>query len=638
MPVRMFPPPQMSNQHSQSALAWISLKGAAIALLRASVACLAMQASLAPAEESAASATSTTLPGRRSVARDLSKANFNLQRPSWVYDNWGIYDPIREMPVTESLALKQIEEIVRLKRDGVRFDYYMMNAFWFESGTGYRKWDSRYWPNGPDRWIAACRANGLIPGLWFACNLIQRTGTVPAWQDSYGGDDYRPYGPDMDGALSLFEGGFLPDFMLALQHWYDRGIRLFEFDMADLNAATPSTRRSLSNREIRQRNKDAFIAALAAFRQRNPDAILVGFNGFKGLDRTSTDLDWLGVFATLFSGDIRVSDLPVAHYFRSMDLFNDNRGFGMVHAGVPLNRIDPCGVVLSHNVFGIFRKSVSWKSMVLQAAARGAWKNTVYGALEEIKSGEDARWFARVQKLYEPLMSNGRTRIFGGMPEEAKPYGYVSFANDGTIYTVVNPAQAVSSIPLEHLPRNAGVGRVLFRDAGFAPILDKGTLTLGPGQMAVVGFGRFSGKEHDFGVQSDGVIPKRIEPYGESFRQTGAKTLEVTFVPPIKGDLRIVFQQRSPEGKPLRLVQYPVPTDPLAEGPIPETGLKIEAWQPGFSLPVVRDQRTSAPGISWGLGEVRQDSLVPGRPLTIRCTSADKRAVLLEARIYTVEY
>jgi len=34
--------------------------------------------------------------------------------------------------------------------------------------------------------------------------------------------------------MSFFEGGFLPDFMNALQFWYDHGIRMFKFDFVDM--------------------------------------------------------------------------------------------------------------------------------------------------------------------------------------------------------------------------------------------------------------------------------------------------------------------------------------------------------------------------------------------------------------------
>lgn len=56
-----------------------------------------------------------------------------------------------------------IAEMLRLKRAGVHFDYYMMDAFWFAPDGGYRTWRKPNWPNGPDAWIAKCKANGVQP-------------------------------------------------------------------------------------------------------------------------------------------------------------------------------------------------------------------------------------------------------------------------------------------------------------------------------------------------------------------------------------------------------------------------------------------------------------------------------------------
>src|SRR6266851_5508308 len=53
--------------------------------------------------------------------------------PIFVYNNWSAYDELSDnIPLTEHLALKELDEILRLRRFGVRFDYYMMDAFWFD--------------------------------------------------------------------------------------------------------------------------------------------------------------------------------------------------------------------------------------------------------------------------------------------------------------------------------------------------------------------------------------------------------------------------------------------------------------------------------------------------------------------------
>ncbi len=61
--------------------------------------------------------------------------------------------------------MRELDEIIRLKKYGVHFDYYMMDAFWFDPDGAYRKWRTPYCPEGPERWITSCQKNSLKPGL-----------------------------------------------------------------------------------------------------------------------------------------------------------------------------------------------------------------------------------------------------------------------------------------------------------------------------------------------------------------------------------------------------------------------------------------------------------------------------------------
>lgn len=69
------------------------------------------------------------------------------------------------------------------------------------------------------------------------------------------------------------------------------------------------------------------------------------------------------------------------------------------------------------------------------------------------------------------------------------------------------------------------------------------------------------------------------------------------------------------------------------------TVLKIAAELDGKPLPIEMNyDKVIWSGLSWGAGEIRHADLIGARPLTIRCSSAEKNAVKLEARVYTVEY
>jgi hypothetical protein len=560
-----------------------------------------------------------------------------LRDPIWVYNNWSSYDELSDnIPLTEKLAMRELDEIIRLKRLGVHFDYYMMDAFWFEPDGGYRTWRKPNWPNGPDAWIAKCKANGVQPGLWFSTNTLVKINAASLWQNSLN---------SKKGSMSFADGGFLPDFMDVLQYWYDRGIRMFKFDFVDFNAATPEAERTQSLVEIRARNENAFREALKKFRAKNPDVVLEAFNGFGGdvestagpfPFRNAIDLRWLEVFDAMYSGDPRPSDVPETNFWRSADIYSDHMVRRYEQSFVPLERIDSTGFMIGNTGTIYYRKTNAWQGMLLLMAARGGWSNTVHGNLEFL-SDDMARWFARVQSIYEGFQSLGQTKTFGGIPGDVEPYGFGSFDSDGAIYTVVNPAQAVRELELPMLSRLQpawGRGRVIFRDAGFVPVLRGNKITLGPGQLAAVGYGRYARPEFDLGVQEDVKIPKSIRPISVKFEASGKNVIESTITVPAKGDLRIIFQQRGTDGQ-IRRSWPGGPPNGIYMGKV----LKISAVQSGKPIPVKIDyDKQIWSGLSWGAGEIRHSDMVPGQPITIRCSSEEKDSVRLEGSVFVIEY
>jgi hypothetical protein len=560
-----------------------------------------------------------------------------LRDPIWVYNDWSAYDELSDnIPLTEALAMKELNEVVRLRKFGVHFDYYMMDAFWFDPNGGYRTWRKPNWPDGPDRWIAACRANGILPGLWFGTNALVKINAAPRWRDSLNKNG---------GAMSFYEGGFLPDFMNVLQYWYDRDIRMFEFDFADFSAATPADEKTETPEEIRARNERAFRDVLKAFRRKHPDIVLVAFNGFGG-DLESTagpfpfgnpiDLRWLEVLDSLYAGDPRPSDVPEVNFWRSMDIYSDHMVRRYEQSFVPLERIDPTSFMIGNTGTIYYRKTHAWKGMLLLMVARGGWVNTIHGNLEFLDDAK-ARWFARVQSIYQKLKAAGQTKTFGGIPGDVQPYGFGSIDGKGAIYTVVNPAQAVEEIELPLLTRIQEPlrdGRVIFRDAGFVPVLRGNKIGLGPGQLATVGFGRYARPAYALGIQEDVVIPRTIEPVAAEFRKVAHNTIEATITAPRRGDLRIIFQQYGSNGNIMR--SWPGgPPNGTSMGKV----LKIEAQQNGENLPVEIDyDKKIWSGLSWGAGEIKHGNFVPGEPILVRCSSAEKKKVNLGGHLYAVEY
>jgi hypothetical protein len=557
--------------------------------------------------------------------------------PISVYDNWAAYDELSDnVPLTENLSLKELDNVIRLKRDGVRFDYYVMDAFWFDQDSGYRSWKRPNWPEGPDRWIQMCRKNDIKPGLWFSTNTLVHLKAAPKWSDSLnkGGT-----------AMSMFEGGFLPDFMDVLQFWYDRGIRMFLFDFADLTAATPQSEAMLTKQEIVSRNSSALREALAAFRRKNSDVVLEAFNGFGGVMDTTyypfpfkdpIDLRWLTVFDSLYCGDPRPGDVPTMNFWRSLDIYSDHQMRRYEQSGAPLERIDTTSFMPGKTGTIYRRAFAEWKGSLLLMMARGGWINTTYGNLE-LLSDKDARWFARVQSLFLHFQSEGRIKTFGGIPGDAQPYGFGALDGQGSVYTVVNPTETVATVTLPVLSQEQAPvshGNVIFRDAGFVPKLIGNHVQLGPEQMAVIGFGKYTAPAYQFGIQNDVVIPRSIQLVAIQFHSAGKGVITATMKPPVGADLRLFLQQYSPDGSLRRTWAGGDPNGTLM-GKV----FILKAEQAGRELPIREDyNRVVWAGLSWGEGEISHKDLRPNEPVVLTFSTTEKDPVTIQGRIYAVTY
>ena len=520
--------------------------------------------------------------------------------------------------------MRELRELVRLRAAGVHIDDYVMDAFWYEPDGGYRTWRKTSWPDGPDRWLAACRENGIKPGLWFATNSLEHLKPVDPWRSSLTPSGYT---------MAMYTGGFLNDFMDVLQYWYDRGIRLFKFDFADMDAVAPADEGVLSPGDVRRRNERALHTALGAFRQKNPDVVLVAFNGFVGDVGSAksfvhqSSFRWLDIFDALYAGDPRPSQVPEMNFWRSVDIYTDRMVRRLEQAGVPLERIDSTGFMIGNTGTNYGRRTAGWQGALLLLMARGGWINTIYGNLELLDAA-DAGWFAKAQETYDELQRAGEPRAFGGIAGGRDPYGFVSSTAKGGLYVVVNPAQALQTAGL---PDAAGAGRILFRDAGFEPELRGNSIRLGPGQIALVGFGRYADPAYDLGVGGDIRVPLRIAPIDATFRRTGPGLVyTATLTAPVSGDIRVVFRQFDRNEAVKRSTTW----SDMA------TFFVISAAQSGKPVPVtINYDRVVWSGMSWAAGEIRHDDFTAGVPIQIRLYSADQDPSLhLEGQVYAVEY
>jgi hypothetical protein len=535
--------------------------------------------------------------------------------PASVYVSWAAHDELSDsVKLDEKLAFHELDAISRLKRQGARFDYFLLDMGWFDRDLGYRGFRRDDWPQGPDRFLAACRERGLKPGLWFSTNVCGWSNPpwmtpLPEWQDSRGGY--------LDLAMSLHTGGFLAYQIETMQRWYDRGVRAFKFDFAVMGAASPAELARLGSAEVERLNADAWWSALRKFRERNPEVLLMAYNGYGGdtsdtSPRFSVTVNhrWLDVFDSLYCGDPKPSDVPDANFWRSLDTYSDAMVFQYAANGVPLSRIDSSGFMIG-NTGTIYRRGkAAWKGTMILSAARGGHVNTYYGDLALLNDADGA-WFARVQSLYYPFQARDQISTFGDYPGMGRPYGFVARGAEGAVYTVVNPGpQAVD----EGLPIPvASKTRLLFADSGPEPVVKDSSIRLGPGQMAVFGTSAYADRKWDLGRQDDVKIPSGCDALEARDLVLGTSSASATVSVPRDKALRIVCSQVRADGRPWRVSGGSPPLGtPLGKL------LVLKAKQDGRELKMDRPYDLQIwSGISWVVAEAPASELAPGRPVTI---------------------
>ena len=556
-------------------------------------------------------------------------------KPVFIYNNWSAYDELSDnVPQTEELALRELNEIVRLKKSGVEIDYYVMDAFWFSKEGGYRTWLKTHWPNGPDKWLAECKTNNIKPGMWFSTNLVRMGGRqvldiIPEWQSSLGTD------PNI---LCLFDGGYLAHLAGTLQMWYDKGVRLFKFDFAYFEAVTPAMKDKFTKEQVVEKNKAAFMQMLQEFRKNNPDVLITGYNGFGGdMDNTYRPFDkkidprWLDTFDTLYCGDPRFSDVPMMNIWRSQDNYSDHQAFAYQAYGMPIRRIDNCAFMIGKTGTCYSRATQCWKGMLILELARGGWVNVYHGNLE-LLSEPDATWFAKAQHLYHELQKQDTTETFGSIPGKGKPYGFKSTSAKGTVCTVVNPSQQITTMELP--AGTLSKSRILYTDGGYKPSINGNRLTLGAEQLVVVGFDEYADEKHHIGTDDTINIPQSIDPLAVNFTTTAKNTLEGQVNPVHGKDIRIIMQQFSANGDPCR--SWPgAPPD----GKNVSEVIMIKASQDGKELPIhIENDKKIWSGLSWAVGEIKQGSFDPAKPINIQCITKEKDELKLTANVYAVKY
>jgi hypothetical protein len=184
------------------------------------------------------------------------------------------------------------------------------------------------------------------------------------------------------------------------------------------------------------------------------------------------------------------------------------------------------------------------------------------------------------------------------------------------------------------LPVIAKTSAVLYADGGYRPVLRGSELSLGPEQLVVVGFDQYATGAYNFGRDETISIPVSISKIASSFKETGKNKIAGTIDKlPVKG-VRIIFQQFDAKGFPYR-----------TWGGAPPDGKKMDAFfrinvtQKGKPVPLrIEYDKMIWSGLSWAAGEISEDDLDFGKPLSIECVSTETQLLTLKADVYAIGY
>ncbi len=547
-----------------------------------------------------------------------------------IYINWASYDELSDnVELDENLALFQLDQMIRLRKKGMRLDYYLMDAFWYGADSGFLDWRKPHWKKGPAKWLETCRRHDIIPGLWLPTNNISVAKMRPfkKWENSlsHSGLSY-----------CMFKGDFLNGLIHAMDFWAGKGVRLFKFDFADFDAATPDALQDFLPHEIRSMNEKSLRSVLCGFRRRHPDALLLAYNGFGGqISNTSlpfrktVDSSWLACFDAMYCGDPRPADVPCMNFWRSKDIYSDHMVREFFSNGIPLERIDNSAFMIGKTGTCYYRGKEAWKGMLVLSLARGSHFNTYYGNLE-LLDDNDAAWMKKAQDIFLPLTEFGRTKLLGGIPGKSEAYGYLNSDGKNSIVTLLNPSQKFTRIELGACEfRKISDMKILFADSGFVPRMEGDSILLGPEQTCVLASGELAKSKLDLGRQTDLEIPLQSQKLAAKFAKTGHNRISTEIKAGKEGRLRVVMRQ-SKNGMAFR-----------SNGGAPPNGkklgeiLKIEASRAGEDIPVkINYDKAIWSGLSWAAGELEIKKSESAKPLTISVSSAEKLDLSIDAEIY----
>lgn len=452
-----------------------------------------------------------------------------------IYCDWGAHDELADEDgpeLSEAMAQHQLDNLsAAKKRTGLTFDYYLMDAYWFEPET-YRHFKKTHWPHGPQAFIQNVEREGMRFGLWFDVNMQKITG---------GDKRLLRSGSQKELCMAAQENA---DALFAVveKHLRQHNVRMLKFDFAYFACDNPAhSFHSLRPTASKEPAVRRFVEKLNAWRQEFPDLQVLAYNGF------TTDLDYIGsvdphrrgyavspfwalAVDYIYCGDPRPAENP-APLEKSLLQYTDCMIEQFRDALLPPEAIDDHGTMVgkTNTIYYLGKRNL--RDSYLLNIVRGTRKCHLYGETDLLDEA-DWKFLSKAQALFDFVCaSQCRTTPILDRPSCGRVYGYSNTDGSRGVITVVNCTAQTQPVSVNLPCWQAGdrlAWRRLYRDGDWCSevLAAAGSLQteLAAFEVAVFGWERVSKPARSGYVEVDSGSRIRI-PLPQGCRRVGLRFL-----------------------------------------------------------------------------------------------------------------
>jgi hypothetical protein len=478
-----------------------------------------------------------------------------------LYCDWAAHDEMGTLvkpQLTEALTFKLLDALESMKKEnGIEFDDYTLDAFWFDPQGGYLTFKQPNWPRGFDPALQRIRKLGMKPGLWF---------------DLGGGTLDLKHTPNWKGPEHpcLSDSEFAHLLGNALDYHLRRhGLTLAEFDFANLQCTETPEAPPLA---VMKRNADALLKVIRNAREKNPALVIRAYNLFSlapMMESTNFYGEayavspwWLYWFDSVYSGDPRPADIPSVTSLRdSVNWYQDHVFRGFARSGMPLYDIDDSGTLVGNTSTIYYLGAEGFTDSWILNIMRGDLAPTFFGDLTLLTPNDRRFLRATLRFARDESDSLSRTEPILGVPGRGEVYGYLARGAEVSFLTVVNPGLFDQSfiVPAPRAEPETFEKLIFSNDpeakAGAMPAASTVAATLLPGEIRVYAIGR---RESVLALSLPPAPTRRfrrVEAMGDPFR--GQSEAHVPITPERSGETLAVIVGYFKDGLPDRSSKQP---------------------------------------------------------------------------------